>query len=317
MQQMKAENEFIDLFLKATKPPKRGKCLYPGCTDPAINSHAIAESILRRIAPQGTVLIWDPEPHTWVENARSGEDVERIYDKPRKIEIGKKATWPLFCKDHDHSVFRPLEDAKREVKPDDEQATLLAYRALCYKTYNPRLEEQLDLLLSLENGEKVAENMRLFAVKPLRDARERVGNMVVAKAYTLKWEAILVPIAPCVACTDAFIQIAEDEDVSIQGGNVTLSADDVMTFTIFPKNQDETLCVITWFEGSKRGVEYVTSLKLRSQNDQDQFPRDTAFTTPGIFISEAWWESLSNEVQQYLKGLQLANALATRNLQKQ
>ncbi len=260
--------------------------------------------------------MWNPEEDMLVKNARSGEGVERIYDKLRERGV-KEVSWPLFCNPHDSSVFRPLEDEHREVKPDNERAALLAYRAICYKTHIPRTEELVKLLLSLESPEKATENMMLFATKPLLDVRKRVESMVVARDYgPLKSKSILIPSTPSVACADAFIQIAEDEDKSIQNSNVTLNAEDAMTFTLFPKNENETLCVITWFEESQRGIEYVTFLNSLSQNEQYQFLMTTAFTLPNICISPVWWQSRSDEERQYLTGLQVTDTLATRNLQR-
>lgn len=315
---MKKEKKGIGLLLEAVKTLSgNSHCLYPNCSEPSIKSHIIPEPVLELFAEQNKVLMWNPKENDLISNARDGETVERIYETLRCVGIRNEVNWPLFCSSHDSAVFKPIEDRERGIRPDDEQVVLYAYRALCYKTYNPHLKELVELLLALESQEKVAENTLLFAIEPLVEARKRLENMVEGNNYrTLRWTSALIPMTPFIACADAFIPITEDEDKNIQRGTVSLAGDDVMTFTIFPKNQEETLCVITWFEGSKRGSTYGASLKSFSQEELYQFLTATAFTQSNIFISPVLWRSLSNEDRYYLTGLQLGDMQATRNLQK-
>lgn len=76
------------------------KCMYPGCTEPAINAHAISkEYALRGIAKDGILI--HPEP------LRSDED---IYCRIKFCEVGiqKASTFKGFCKTHD-ATFGALD----------------------------------------------------------------------------------------------------------------------------------------------------------------------------------------------------------------
>jgi len=65
----------------------------------------------------------------------AGKPVEQLTEEPVSVGIGDKSkvTDPLFCHDHDESVFAPLE--KREFSFQPEQIVLLAYRSLCFMTF--------------------------------------------------------------------------------------------------------------------------------------------------------------------------------------
>src|SRR6266567_1055963 len=115
--------------------------------------------------------------------------------------IRKDVTYPIFCGEHDHKVFRALENPGFDSQ--SEQVLLLAYRALCYKTWNPHVKERLEFLFSFKENETVAEHERLFAMIPLLEARERLEQMLKTKDYTqLEHRIKALNIPPCVACTD-------------------------------------------------------------------------------------------------------------------
>ena len=53
----------------------------------------------------------------------------------------------MFCCTHDNDVFEALEKPDYSYEP--EKIALLAYRALCYKTWNSHLNKKLELFLSI------------------------------------------------------------------------------------------------------------------------------------------------------------------------
>lgn len=103
---------------------KQWKCLYPKCNQGAINSHLLQENgILNQIS----------------ENSHIVELVENDYFNIAKGEktlifernsINKVMSHPLFCNDHDNSVFKGIETGNIDFNHSNSQL-LFSYRALC------------------------------------------------------------------------------------------------------------------------------------------------------------------------------------------
>ena len=127
---------------------QNNQCLVTGCTGRPIGSHVITESVLERIADQGFVLTWNPDDAKIANNVRLGLEQTVVYQQPTKVGIRKDVTYPLFCDKHDGPFFRKLEYPNLSSQMGLEQVTLLAYRALCYKTGNASWDEKLNYMLS-------------------------------------------------------------------------------------------------------------------------------------------------------------------------
>lgn len=167
----KIDTQFVQpLIKKLGEFRNNNRCLYPGCPKEPIDSHIIAESVLKRIADkEEKVMTWQPHENNVITNTLQGHQWDRIYNKPRKAGIGKEVTCPIFCDEHDNGIFAPLED--REFTFHREQVALLAYRALCYRTWNPHLEEKLEFFLSNQDHEAVLQQQRLFSFNTMVEAR--------------------------------------------------------------------------------------------------------------------------------------------------
>ncbi len=312
----RAYGQFKGMLLRTLKKmDTNNQCLYPGCKKKPIDSHVIAESVLERIAHNGKVLTWNWYEEDIANSDRNDQGWERIYAEPKEAGIRKDVTYPIFCCMHDNDIFQALENPGFDSQPV--QVVLLAYRALCYKTWNPHVKERLEFLLSFKENETLAEHEQSLALLPLQEARERLEQMLDTRDYTqLEYRIITLNIPPCIACSDAFIPTDEGEDRRILKGSLSLTAEDVLTFSFFPeRDPNKSMCVITWFRDSQRAAQFRESYEL-DQLSKDELPEMlvTLAFTYNIFVSLTWWETLSQEAKQKSKELQLAHAQALTNL---
>ena len=274
--EQKADLHFVQPLLKMLKQLNRNKeCVCPSCSELPIGSHIIAESVLKLLAPQGEVLTWERSEDEIVLSTIRGHAWDHIHKKPKQVSIKKGVTYPIFCDEHDGTIFEALENPEfAHRKPgwpyEPRQVALLAYRALCYKTWNPNLEKKLEFFLSNKDDETALQWSRMLSLKAMLEARQKFYDMLETGNYhQMRWRKIICPIDHCIACTDAIIPYAGDEDARhIASGNTTTTPEDVVTFTFFPeKRLNASICVITWFRDNMRGEEFKDSFNRNIVSD--------------------------------------------------
>src|SRR5439155_877893 len=124
----------------------------------------IAESVLERLADkEGKVLTWEASYHDVVVNTLQGHEWDRVYQQPKRVGIRQEVTYPIFCREHENGIFSALED--NGFSFHKKQVALLAYRALCYKTWNPHVEKMLEFFFSNKDAETLLQNQRIFSLK--------------------------------------------------------------------------------------------------------------------------------------------------------
>lgn len=76
-------------------------CMYPGCDEPAINSHVLSKASIRKYANNRIIqlqtITYDP-----FENIKP--KAKRKYYKP--CDLNKVSTFKGFCNKHDHNLFK-------------------------------------------------------------------------------------------------------------------------------------------------------------------------------------------------------------------
>ena len=223
----------------------------------------------------------------------------------------RKVTHPIFCRDHDDRIFTPIE--KDEIASYSaflpEQIVLLAYRALCSVTYNDTLTEailevskQFGYTHSLSDPKKYERLLRFQARDILLKAHDRYEQIHLTRDYQqLGWSIYPVNIEPCIATTYALIPVNDDDASSIVDGELLLTAEDVVSFTLLPDPQlGNSICIISWLKGSPRAQRFIILNRineLSEQERQDLFFR-YVFESPTIYISPTWWRSLSEEKRE-------------------
>lgn len=313
-----AANLLADVDNVLKKAGRNSTCLYPLCGGTPIGSHVIARKVLKLVADNNSkVLTWTPNLSAW-DMARSvdaGETLMQAYAKPISVGIREKlnVTSPLFCETHDGPVFAPLEHD--EFSCSAEQVLLLAYRALCAKTFTVPPTEPLFAVSrkyghihSLSTPEKLPRVLRYQANDVVIEARQRHEDLLLAHNYQqLGWAMFVVDMPPCVASTNALIPADDLEKKAIIDGTLAFSAEDVITFSFFPTEQNNSIGVISWLRGSQRAHRFLEARnihQLSEQERQDDF-LSLAFESSTVYISPPWWQSLSQEQRKEYTQLQL------------
>lgn len=313
-----AANLLADVDDVLKKAGRNSTCLYPSCSGTPIGSHIVARKVLKLVADNNSkVLTWNPNLSAW-DMARSvdaGESLMQAYAEPISVGIRDKrnVASPLFCETHDGPVFAPLEHG--EFSCTAEQVLLLAYRALCAKTFAVPPTEPLFAVSrkhghihSLSTPEKLSRVLRYQANDVVIEARQRHEDLLVARDYQqLGWAMFVVDMPPCVASTNALIPATDIEQKAVIDGIQAFSAEDVITFSLFPTEQNNSIGVISWLRGSQRAHRFLEARNiyhLSEQERQDDF-LSLAFESPIVYISPPWWRSLSSEQREEYTQMQL------------
>ncbi len=306
----KTNLQFVEPLRKKMQAYNRNKqCIVHECTKKPAHSHVIAEPILGLLKDaQGKVLTWEHTDEEILVNLIRGNTWNHIYQQPKRIGIGKDATYPIFCDTHDNDIFTPLE--KPGYHSETEQVALLAYRALCYKTWNPHLGEKLEFELTNQDPKTALELRRIFSLNTILAARKKFEYIVRHKDYReMRWIKRIFRIDPCFACTDATIPFDGEEDaINIASGKTILTPEDYITFTFYPEEKlNASICIITWFKDNQRGEGFVEDLKLG--NPSEELVRNIivtrALSMSLVYTSQKFWHSLSPEEKDYLVRLQM------------
>lgn len=312
--------QFIGSHLKTMKRlTKNDQCLVTECISPPIHSHVIAEAVLERIAEKGFVLTWNPSDAKIAKNAQLGLEQALVYQQPIRVGIRNDVTYPLFCRQHDGPFFRKLEYPSLSSQIGLEEVTLLAYRALCYKTWNAYWDKKLNYMLSSKDPKVARQHKRLFAREIMIEARERLKGIIDTKDYQqIDCKVIPLNLSPCIACTDAYIPyIDNNEGLYTAKGTLSPKAEDIVTFSIFPDSHpDKSFCVLTWFRSSQRVSKFIEYQHL-NQLSNDEIINKLFFAATRsslVYVSPTWWNAQSIEARAQFSNEQIADALAAQRL---
>lgn len=102
---------------------KSRKCLVDNCEKIAIKSHALQKNgILKQISEKNHLYQFS--------NVPPFQKADKGNFELKKIGINDVYTFPGFCKEHDSSIFKAIEQDKFDIK-SDKSINLFSYRALC------------------------------------------------------------------------------------------------------------------------------------------------------------------------------------------
>jgi len=119
------EIEFFKVWDSTFRDSKKKsrKCLVDGCEKTAIKSHALQKNgILKQISEKNHLFQFSNVPP--FQKAKKGN-----FELSR-IGINDVYTFPGFCRDHDSSIFKPIEKKQFDIE-SDKSINLFSYRALC------------------------------------------------------------------------------------------------------------------------------------------------------------------------------------------
>lgn len=119
------EIEFFKIWDSAFRnsTSKSRKCLVDNCEKTAIKSHALQKNgILKQISEKNHLYQFS--------NVPPFQKAEKGNFELKRIGINDVFTFPGFCKEHDSSIFKPIEQNRLDIE-SIESINLFSYRALC------------------------------------------------------------------------------------------------------------------------------------------------------------------------------------------
>ena len=237
---------------------RNANCFFPGCDSRPIGSHVIARKTLQLIADQSHVLTWLTQQVTaWdmLKSINAGRSLEQLFENPVRVGIrnSNKVTEPLFCREHDKTVFAPLEDKEFSFQP--EQVALLAYRALCSMVLSTTATEAVFTAITKQPGYQQSQSIMQTLLRLQRfqttDLVTQVRQLYIQIQSTddysqLGWSIYLVNIPLCIAATYSFIPVEGDEAKAIIDSRQSLTVEDAICFSLLPyKPMNNSVCVIS------------------------------------------------------------------------
>jgi hypothetical protein len=287
------------------------ECMHPCCTNTPIGSHIIAESILRQISLDDKVFLWSPEIKDMIRNARNDQHWDELYTQPQLVDIKAKTkhakakitdiTRPLFCSYHDNDVFRSIEEEVFTGR--SEQVLLYAYRVLCYKTINVQAYEDFLTLAVLSKRLTQSDKIELLKqMEVLVNIRKECEKILFFQGdyARLQHECFSLPnFRLIMACTDAFIDVDNEEYEKASLGAMPLGLEDNIVFSLLPdKKNNKSICVISWIGQSKLALRFLEKIRRIFIMERQDYLLKYGFTCANVYVSPTWWNSLNQQQQQ-------------------
>lgn len=157
LQPKEIRNNLTGAFYSALKPTQKRNCIFPDCTEPAIESHSIQNALLKRIANSKKQVL------------HFGFDVSHLELKNaiKQIPITEASTFLGFCNKHDTDIFLPVEQSDKPlIVTNNEQMFLLTYRAICreYVKSKEAANTIKKFLAKIDNPENLNDYAHCFAI---------------------------------------------------------------------------------------------------------------------------------------------------------
>ncbi|OHD60653.1 MAG: hypothetical protein A2014_11470 [Spirochaetes bacterium GWF1_49_6] len=117
-------------FYKKTYNVSPSVCLFPGCTEFAIESHSLQKALLKLIADNTNHVIRIKITADYKPNGTIKKQTERIGVNEASVFLG-------YCAKHDAEIFLPIEQDKIDVQ-NIEQNFLLLFRSVAREYYEAK-----------------------------------------------------------------------------------------------------------------------------------------------------------------------------------
>lgn len=157
LQPKEIRNNLTGAFYSALKPAQKRKCIFSDCSEAAIESHSIQNSLLKRISNSKKQVL------------HFGFNVSHLELKNaiKPISITDASTFLGFCNKHDTEIFLPIEQTNRPILfSDKEQMFLLTYRAICREYVNSKeaANSIKKFFSKVDNPENLNDYAQVFAI---------------------------------------------------------------------------------------------------------------------------------------------------------
>lgn len=287
----------------------RKLCLYPDeplsrCHGGIVKAHSIQRALLEKIAHKGHLIRWN---HHLASLLKHNGQL-----RPDKIGLNDASTFTGLCSFHDNSVFAPVE--KSPIRPGNDHALLLAYRALTREVFAKQNQLSLsEYHKTLDRGvsvpHQVALQQFLAAYQPsvalgLRDLLYHKSfydsAILSSNVGSVRSYWFTLDRQPEFACTGCIFP-----EMDFQGRTLQDLADearnlDLIACSVLPGDVQGHV-IFSWLHPAPASSALVESLlNLPVAEIPHAITRFVFEFYENIFISPPWWDNLGNSDKQML-----------------
>lgn len=292
-------------FLSRKKCEAKG--LISDCCGKVVSSHTISKKYLRKIASKdGHVYCFD--------NCLFGFEKRNGEVGLKEVGISDASTYNMFCRQHDNSIFSPIEDC--ELIPDEKQCLLLMYRAFMMEKHHK--ESQFNFWSDMVHEESPIFDYGLSKIM-LESSRNAlmdsalINDIISATiknndVSTLRALRIYFRKKPGFLCAGAFFPEYDYKGTCLWGEHSIVPTQDALSIVVVPESNDNYngAAVLSWFDhpGQNYCQQFVESMHEITMSDLSNVLIHTIFEyIENICISPSWWDSKEQSIQNTLLSL--------------
>ncbi|MNW38387.1 SEC-C motif protein [compost metagenome] len=274
---------------------KKNTCLYPGCTNPAINSHSIQNSrFLKLLSKNGHVLQFDI-------NLKGSTADFLLGDKGINTVA---STFYGFCNIHDSPIFKKIEIGNN-IFSTPEQYFLFAYRALAHSLYTSKEMYKFRTLIAKKKPMIVYSPQfqeDVINQKEIRESFQLYKNVFDQALLTSNWgelETILLIVnKPSLVAVSSCFSLPFD-----LRGNYLFQNDRPKKMMMTVCSEDKkTYALFSWIKKEERYFNTFRKqlLSLSEQQIVSLINNIIPFYCENYFIAHELWETFSTEAKEEL-----------------
>lgn len=304
--------------LETFKKAKKKICAAPkehpiSCEGQIIKAHTVSKSSsLKKIAKDSHVYKTLPDVL----------DIHRANGRPSpKLEgINDASTFTGFCQKHDRELFSPIEN--QEFNWTDERVFLVAYRAFCYEWHAKNSVSGLeDFFKSLDAGRHPIEQIYMqgwfrdffigtnAAVKDQKTYKNDFDRMLLSQDYSkIIWVGFEFDKPPSVMGAGGFCPLQDFAGNRLQDLTDLSVISQPIYYSSFSSGNRGIFC-LAWIDGYGDACnKFVNSfLEIEDENKPDEIIALLFDHSENLFLAPDWWEGLTEEQQENLKGRSIKN----------
>jgi hypothetical protein len=299
----------VDAHIRARS--KSGECLHVGttaetiCGKPAIGSHTVSRSMLKRIARNG---------HVYRHSATMQDLVKTDGQLTTKlIGVNDASTLRIFCQPHDSDAFAPLEQAP--FTGNQEQCFLLAYRALCHEYFKKAgVSGSIPDMKGFDRGKPVVQQLQIQAtmdalggsydvsMRDMNAHKEQYDAMLAAHDYSgMRAYVVTFENTPDILCAGALYPECDFAGRTLQSLADLAQKMELITFSLIATDSGGAF-VLAW-HNSGDAVCRSLAASLDSLSD-DELPhaivRFIFEFCENHYLNPDWWDAADHKNREAL-----------------
>jgi len=286
----------------------RGTCLHVGqgiqsiCGRPAVRSHSVPKSMLKRIAHNGHLYF---HSGTVMDFERTGGEL-----RTRLIGINSASVLPVYCQSHDNDTFAPLE--RVAFCSTKEQCFLLTYRAVCLE-YQKKSNDlaMIPAMRQLDRGKKLGDQILIQAraeaisysfelsLRDLATRKTKLDSMLLAHDFSDMYAYVVTFDSDAdVLCSSILYPEYDFDGRSLQDLSNPNTTMEIVAFSLLTTPAGSAF-VMAWDKDSEATCRRLAN-SLDSFSDRGLGHGILRFIfefCENNYIRPAWWDNLEPEIR--------------------